>query len=82
MDPILLLALATFILVVGFLLWNRMSTKRHQETGGHPEGNALGIGGLADPLSGVAEGMRHPDDMRSDLDAASGSEAIPPRPQR
>jgi len=82
MDLILTLALATFVLLIGFLLWNRMSTKRHQETGGHPEGNALGIGGLADPLSGVAEGMRHPDEMRADMDAAAASDATPPRPQR
>ena len=70
MDNILLLALVTFVLLVGFLLWNRMSVKRHQETGG----NTSGIGGPNDPLSGVAEGMRHPDELRADLDAASKSE--------
>jgi hypothetical protein len=82
MDLILTLALATFVLLIAFLLWNRASTKRHQESGGHPDGNALGIGGLADPLSGVAEGMRHPDEMRADLDTASATDAIPPRPLR
>ena len=67
MDNILALALVTFVLLVGFLLWNRMSVKKNQETGG----NTAGIGGPNDPLSGVAEGMRHPDEMRADLNAAS-----------
>ena len=67
MDNILTLALVTFVLLIGFLLWNRMSVKRHQQTGG----NTTGIGGPNDPLSGVAEGMRHPDEMRADLHEAS-----------
>ena len=67
MDWILALALATFVIVIAFLLWNRQSTKRRQETGG----NTSGLGGLNDPLSGTAEGMRHPDELRRDLDAAS-----------
>ena len=69
MDWILLLALATFIFVVAFLVWNRVSTRRHQETGG----NTTGLGGPNDPLAGAAEGMRHPDEMRADLDAAAAT---------
>lgn len=75
MDWILTLALATFVIVVAFLLWNRQSTKRRSETGG----NTSGLGGPNDPLSGAAEGMRHPDELRSSLDAASDP-AAPQRP--
>jgi hypothetical protein len=67
MDWILALALATFVLLVAFLLWNRISTKRHHESGG----TASGIGGPNDPLSGNSEGMRHPDELRASLDAAA-----------
>ncbi len=67
MDWILVLALATFVFLIAFLLWNRHSTKRHQETGGR----VSGIGGPSDPLSGTAEGMRHPDAMRGDLEKAA-----------
>ena len=67
MDWILILAVATFILVVAFLYWNRVSTKRHHESGG----GASGVGGRSDPLSGNSEGMRHPDELRADLDAAA-----------
>jgi hypothetical protein len=69
MDWILLLALATFALVAAFLVWNRISTKRHQATGG----NTAGLGGANDPLSGAAPGMRHPDAMRADLDKAAAT---------
>jgi hypothetical protein len=67
MDPILALALVTFALVIGFLLWNRSSLKQHQETGG----KTTGIGGVNDPMSGTTKGMRDPDEMRASLDAAS-----------
>jgi hypothetical protein len=67
MDPILALALVTFALVVAFLLWNRASVKRHQESGG----NTDGIGGLNDPLSGTTKGMRDPEEMRASLNAMS-----------
>ncbi|WP_428540226.1 hypothetical protein [Rhodopila sp.] len=67
MDWILALAIITFALVIAFLLWNRASLKRHQSTGG----DARGVGGLNDPLSGTTEGMRPPEEMRADLDAAS-----------
>ena len=58
MDWIFALAIATFVLVIAFLLWNRMSTKRHQQTGS----NTAGIGGLKDPMSGTTENMRDPDE--------------------
>ncbi len=67
MDWILALALMTFVVVIAFLLWTRTSTIRHHKTGG----NVSGLGGPADPLSGTAEGMRHPDEMRRDLDRAA-----------
>ena len=66
-DWILLLSLTTFVLVIGFLLWTRHSTRRHHETGG----KTSGIGGPNDPLSGAAEGMRHPDELRASLDEAA-----------
>jgi hypothetical protein len=66
MDWLLILAIATFVLVVGFLVWSRMSAKRHQETGGHTEG----IGGPNDPLSGATKGIRKAEDLRSGLDTA------------
>jgi hypothetical protein len=69
MDWILMLALVTFLLVLAFLAWNKISLQRHTST----KGNAQGIGGLNDPLSGTTEGMRDPDDMRRDLDAAASS---------
>ena len=56
-------------LSLAFLVWNRVSTRRHQETGG----NTTGLGGPNDPLAGAAEGMRHPDEMRADLDAAAAT---------
>ncbi len=57
MDWILALAIVTFLLLIAFLLWNRSSVKRHQESGG----KAQGIGGINDPMSGTTEGMRDPE---------------------
>jgi len=63
MHPLFLLAFATFLLVVGFLAWNRMSTKRHK---------APGVGGVHDPLSGARDdNLRDPDEMRASLDQAA-----------
>lgn len=73
MDWILALALGTFVLVIAFLLWNRASTKRHQETGG----NTSGIGGPNDPLSGATENMRDADSMRASMDKAADADAKP-----
>ena len=69
MDWILTLSLGTFGLLIAFLLWNWISTKRHHESGG----KAAGIGGPSDPLSGNAEGIRPPDEMRAALDDAATS---------
>jgi hypothetical protein len=66
MDWILLLAVVTFGLVLAFMVWNKVSTNRHQE------GATTGVGGLADPMSGTTKGMRDAGEMRSALDAASG----------
>ncbi len=68
MDWILMLAIVTFLLFLAFLTWNKLSLQQHQSTGGK---KTTGIGGLNDPLSGTTEGMRDPDEMRRDLDAAS-----------
>jgi len=46
-SPIFTLALVTFLLVLGFLVWNWLSVKKNQETGG----NTTGTGGPNDPLS-------------------------------
>ncbi len=70
MDWIFILAIATFVLLIGFLMWNRSSTKRHVESGG---GNTQGIGGLSDPLSGTTQGMRDPDELRAALDNAAAT---------
>lgn len=75
MDLILILALATFVLLIGFLLWNRASVKNQLQAGG----SESGLGGPNDPLSGTTEGMRHPDTLRADLDRASGA-SIPAHP--
>ena len=46
-HPVYLLALATFVLVIGFLLWNLISVRRNQKTGG----KTSGLGGPNDPLA-------------------------------
>jgi hypothetical protein len=69
MDLILTLAIATFVLVIGFLLWSRASTKKQQETGGHTSG----VGGPNDPLAGANDSVRDPDVMRADLDAVAAT---------
>jgi hypothetical protein len=66
MDWIFLLAVVTFGLFLAFLVWNKVSTNRHQA------GDASGVGGVADPMSGTTEGMRDPEDMRGSLNAAPG----------
>lgn len=73
MDWILALALATFVLVLGFLLWNRASTKRRQATGGKTDG----LGGPNDPLAGATEGIRDADSLRASLDSAPSADAKP-----
>ncbi len=73
MHPLFLLVVATFALVLGFLVWNKMSVKKHSFQGDKP-----GIGGSADPLSGKGADVRHPDEMRASLDAAVGADAAAP----
>jgi hypothetical protein len=46
-SPIFLLAMVTFALVLIFLVWNYLSVKRNQETGG----KTSGIGGPNDPMA-------------------------------
>jgi hypothetical protein len=65
MHPLFLLAIGTFVLVVGFLVWTRVSTSRHRLGRSNPEG----IGGKNDPLSGATDALRDPDEMRASLDA-------------
>jgi hypothetical protein len=46
-HPLYLLVFATFILLLGFLGWSKLSVKRNQQTGG----KTSGIGGPNDPLA-------------------------------
>jgi hypothetical protein len=46
MHPLFILPVATFILLVGYLIWNYISTKRNLETGG----DVSGLGGPKDPM--------------------------------
>jgi hypothetical protein len=66
MHPLFLLAFATFAIVVGFLVWTRMSTARHSFGR-----KASGIGGVNDPLAGATDDLRDPDEMRASLDQAA-----------
>jgi hypothetical protein len=67
MHPLFLLAIATFVLIIGFLVWNLISNRRHRFSR-----KVSGIGGENDPLSGTTEGLRSPDEMRAALDSATG----------
>jgi hypothetical protein len=66
MHPLFLLAFGTFVLIIAFLVWNRVSAARHS-FGRNP----AGIGGVNDPLSGATDDLRHPDAIRASLDAAA-----------
>ena len=66
MHPLYLLAFATFVLIVGFLVWNYLSVKRHKFNRDVP-----GPGGRSDPLSGNSEGIRNADELRASLDEAA-----------
>ena len=79
MHPLFLLVAATFALVLGFLVWNKMSVKRHRF-----QTDTAGVGGSADPLSGKGADVRSPDALRASLNAAAASDAphpaaIPPQ---
>ncbi len=67
MHPIYILAFGTIAAAAAFGIWNYVSTRRHQQTGGNTEG----LGGPNDPMAGAAPRMRDPDEMRSALDAAA-----------
>jgi hypothetical protein len=68
MHPLYILAFATFLLVIGFGVWNWISTRRHQKTGG----NVSGLGGPADPMSGTTTNAIRPGaEIRASLDAAA-----------
>jgi len=47
MHPVYVLAFITFLLVLAFLVWNLLSVKEHQRTGG----KTTGIGGPNDPMA-------------------------------
>jgi hypothetical protein len=46
-HPLYLLVFVTFLLVLAFLVWNLVSVRRHQKTGG----KTSGIGGPNDPMA-------------------------------
>ena len=66
MHPLFILAFATFALIAGFLIWNRVSAGRHS-FGANPSG----VGGANDPLSGATDDMREPEALRGSLDDAA-----------
>ena len=66
MDPILLLALVTFALVLGYLIWNKVSVER-QKAGRQ----TTGLGGPSDPVASTTDKLRDPEEIRSSLNAAS-----------
>ncbi len=68
MHPLFLLAFATFALVIGFLIWTRVSTHRHSF-----RRDVSGVGGPNDPLAGATDAVRDPDELRASLDAAAST---------
>jgi hypothetical protein len=67
MHPLFMLAFATFVLIIGWLAWNKVAVKKQIEPG-----PTTGIGGPNDPVAGATENLRHPDEMRQSLDEAGG----------
>ncbi len=61
MHPVYLLAFVTFLLVIAFFAWQRISTGMHNP-------RKAGIGGPNDPMAGANERTRDPDEMRAALD--------------
>jgi len=47
MHPLFLLPFLTFLLLIGYLVWNWVSTRNSQD----PAKNKSGIGGPNDPMS-------------------------------
>jgi hypothetical protein len=66
MHPLFLLAIGTFVLVVAFLAYVKISHSRHRQ------GKVEGIGGENDPISGTTNRVRDPDELRASLDGALG----------
>jgi hypothetical protein len=66
MHPLFLLAIGTFVLVVVFLGYVKLSNSRHRQ------GKTHGIGGENDPVSGTTNRVRDPDELRASLDSAVG----------
>lgn len=50
MHPVYILAFVTFILVIAFLVWNLLSVRQHQKTGGRGH-ETTGVGGPNDPMA-------------------------------
>ena len=71
-DWIFMLAIATFVLVLAFVVWTKMSAAKH-----HRSGSGDGIGSASDPLAGSTNRVRDPDTLRTSLDNAAA--ANPPR---
>ncbi len=72
MHPLFILAFITLLAVIAFGVWNWMSTRRHQQTGG----NTSGVGGASDPLSGTTtDHIRSGEEIRASLDAATARQA-------
>jgi hypothetical protein len=63
MHPLFLLAFATFVVIIAFLVWNLLSAKRHRFSR-----DVSGPGGSNDPLSGKNANVRDPDELRAALD--------------
>jgi hypothetical protein len=72
MHPLYLLAFATFVLVIGFVLWNIVSVRRHRFGA-----DVAGPGGPNDPISGKTENIRSPDEIRASLDQAAVRSSSP-----
>ncbi len=47
-HPLFILVFATLAVLIGFLVWSKISTVRSIQTGGHTSG----LGGPNDPISG------------------------------
>jgi hypothetical protein len=72
MHPLFLLVFVTLLAVIAFGVWNWVSLRRHQQTGG----NVSGFGGAADPMSGTTvEQIRSGAEIRESLDAANARRA-------
>jgi hypothetical protein len=74
-HPLFLLAIATFVLIVAFLVWNVMSTKRHR----FGRNNPAGIGGVSDPMAGASDNVRPAEEINASLDRGNIEAPLPNR---